>query len=1204
MRKLLSFLFAMAYSAASFGAGVQIAGDSMLLLGDYDNSAPIEDPTATLLDGTRILAPGEAEVSGDAIIVFDDKGQRLRTTGGKARLTPADAATSKYYSIYQQVGTVEAVPIGDPVDPPPPVGLLTIPDPGSPTSTPPGGEFYAGTMNTETETFYSPTGQGFDWAYWTATTVNPTPKVAVQLHAEGAFADVLTPRVSTNPDIIGLATQDGEAVGNAEYWGYALDGNPYPGRRLGLALDYLESTYTVDKTSKGVSLTGTSMGGAGAIQQTMILPTPWRSRIAHVSSTLGMHLPRRVELVTPSQTLWPADDGNNDAIWDAIDFDLKAAGDPTVRRQHYRLRFSTDDPLDQGPDGSTGVEFVNICEREKISCAASWVQNGHDANETGYVNLYDLSKFETGQTAPLLDKAIPAFTNSTGNWPTSSTDRLDESAFPRGHYNMGLVWDVAGTVDTSSTLSFPIKYERRTGLGTGISDQPAIITVDVTPRRTNAFAITHATSYDWDWDNGAQTGNIIAVGDTVTIPGITLTSGDAYKTLTITRTAVTGVDIPIVYSWSPRHLEGFTMSGSYVEPEAASVYGRLPDTANWIHGFPEANAVYRYANGTEVTMFDCVNTTLKCAALDPKVSPDATKVAFWVVYFDEIRTDVAWSVAGTAPIPMGKGPNRATLYFWDVATETVSELTQSTVNLEGGGTELRTIAAPDRYITPEWISNTKLVFSKFYQAAEGYDHAYGAQVAGSAKATPYCCKHTLTTADIDLSDVNNPVMTNETRIAKHHSQATHPFVLSDGRILVGTLQIEDQLGHNQGNGQTTLQNQWWLNILNPDGSGEFTVFGAHGLSYMGIDPYNPANETTTQSILALHYLGESSDGWALSGNYYRMTHQAGGQNLAFQIMDHGVEGKDNTLQPRLATMTPWGQEEDNPTARDETTGLHRGNAAFPVGLPNDEYMFMWGRGYCFAHLEAANANSVFLNGGPGCDPGIYKQTGKVSTNPWADLVPIVDRPDRAEFAPDIALPYSAIYGKSAPDPYTPITPTGTCTLEVTDARVFTPAPFGVRCTNGGKSCFGSDVSGYLMKQETPTAIDVDVGALIDKLVIMEVLENTTTESQIPDDQEPPHGYFLSPLGYANLETDGSIKVEVPCQTPFRMWGMDASNNLIARDQISHSLVDGEDRRCMGCHGGHSEDEFASMGGMTAFDLKIAAGKAAQTLQPITIPGYN
>ena len=130
-----------------------------------------------------------------------------------------------------------------------------------------------------------------------------------------------------------------------------------------------------------------------------------------------------------------------------------------------------------------------------------------------------------------VDRAHPAITDSTGNYPRTAGERTDMERFPRGHYNAGISWHHGRIVDRVDELLFPLKYRAHKDIGAGIPDQPGRITVSVTPRRPRQFVLEDGETLRWEWDGGALSGTAEVHGDTVTARGIPLVSGEGYKNL-------------------------------------------------------------------------------------------------------------------------------------------------------------------------------------------------------------------------------------------------------------------------------------------------------------------------------------------------------------------------------------------------------------------------------------------------------------------------------------------------------------------------------------------------------------------------------------------------------------------------------------------------------------------------------------------------
>lgn len=427
-----------------------------------------------------------------------------------------------------------------------PPGHLSAPERPASTGGGPAGRWawFPGTWHIADEDYFDPHGIDFQWAYSRSDPVPKRMRLYLHLHGSSAgtgagmghpFAPPL-PRAGQ----IEVRNQDAEAHKGEwrEWWAYGADGEPYPGRRLAGSIEFVVARYPqIDTEALGIVLTGGSMGGGGAVIQTMILPAPWRERIAYSSGLIGLVMPRRIAQKNPGQyATAPPDRGASALLWDRIDFSIQAASDAIVRGIHYRHAFSSNDGFSAGPDGNTQLEFVNLVEQHRIGGAFSWVHNGHNVGEAG-VKLPVLSSFEHPDQDVTLDRAHPAFTQSTGNHPLSAPARLDVARHPRGHYNMGLLWDHARIIDTETRLVFPIRYERRTDIGGGIPDQPRYITVNVTPRRPVNFVIRDGETLRWSWDNGAVSGHAVVVGDTVTAEAVPLTAGAPYKRLSFYRPA-------------------------------------------------------------------------------------------------------------------------------------------------------------------------------------------------------------------------------------------------------------------------------------------------------------------------------------------------------------------------------------------------------------------------------------------------------------------------------------------------------------------------------------------------------------------------------------------------------------------------------------------------------------------------------------------
>lgn len=399
-------------------------------------------------------------------------------------------------------------------------------------------KYYAGIMDIDSNTFYDPHGVDFKWAYSRKEPLPADPRIVVHMHGSGGGEGAMRVFGPSALGDIEVRTQDAEAYSQSwrEWWTFGRDGTPYPGRRIAAILEFVSKRYQIDVSDRGIVLQGPSMGGAGAVMQVMILPSPWRESIAYSSAYSGVIMPRQIAQRDPAQYgNFPPDRGATKALWDRVDFAVQSAVDPVTRGVHFRHAFSSNDQFSAGLNhASTQLLFVNLVEQHKIGGAFGWVKAGHSSHEDG-VNLPDMSQFESVEQDVTLDRAHPAITNSTGNFPLSSQDRTNQAKYPRGHYNMGITWDHANIIDEPSQLVFPLKYKRRAAMGKGIPDQPAHITISVTPRRARNFQLNDGDTLQWSWDEDKLTGSAQVTGDTVTIDKIPLTSGDGYRQLRLYR---------------------------------------------------------------------------------------------------------------------------------------------------------------------------------------------------------------------------------------------------------------------------------------------------------------------------------------------------------------------------------------------------------------------------------------------------------------------------------------------------------------------------------------------------------------------------------------------------------------------------------------------------------------------------------------------
>ncbi len=590
--------------------------------------------------------------------------------------------------------------------------------------------------------------------------------------------------------------------------------------------------------------------------------------------------------------------------------------------------------------------------------------------------------------------------------------------------------------------------------------------------------------------------------------------------------------MPVVYSWSERSKGSFTTTRG-VTVEALDNWDPLPDVAQVFQSFREANIVDRDENGVERTLFDCIgNPELHCAALDPRVSPDNKKIAFSVVYASAMQPN-RFTGEGNLPIPQLDTSTAAVIYIYD--------------------TESRTLASWPRVegvwdMHPEWISNDTLVF------VSTRANIYPIRIPGQTPAYGRYPALQRWTARVDGSNAVN--------IGPHDDMALHPLVLSDGNILTSSWKVDEKLSVGK-----TSRNLFWMMMSDQFGGKEFSVLGAHE------EAFREGSSGRFDALIALHFFGERSNGDLMTSNYYRGNHMGMGMLIAFPRLPHGVEGIGETFLPAIYRLLPWAQEEDNTTHRD-VDGNFLGKGGYPSGLPGGEVLLTKGTGFCYVGLRHENANAAYLKG-PGCDMGIYVQKRFPSEHP-SDLVKLVDSPDRHEFSADVRLPYAAVYGRAAPAVQTR-EDQGFCSLRVVNTRIGKLKAGTPACSKSG-SCIEP---GYSI-------------ADVAKLAIYEVKPHRSRQTAII--REPLEGHDMELLGYAIPESDGSVNVRIPCETPYKIRGVAADGREFIRDQIKHSLRQGEARQCLGCHAGHTmSDHVPNV--RERFSATIAGRRGASILVP-------
>lgn len=252
----------------------------------------------------------------------------------------------------------------------------------------------------------------------------------------------------------------------------------------------------------GFTLAGNSYGGSGSILLSMTIPHI-QKQIAVVDAMVPvlMFIKHFYKKTTDVQRAWKGIDP------DIADFRVVA---PTGIIDHvfYRVHGGSKDKTNNDP------EFFEICNAHKIACLGTWHGGGHAPNEAGLNMPAGLYPGDSNMQARL-DSVLPVFTNSTGNSPAKAA---------RGHYNLGLSWNVKSIVNKNNALIVPLRYKAFRNFSSdpekAIPDMPEKITASVTLRRSPVFKILPGATLNWQF--GSQSGVVTAHPDKpeVTIDGL------------------------------------------------------------------------------------------------------------------------------------------------------------------------------------------------------------------------------------------------------------------------------------------------------------------------------------------------------------------------------------------------------------------------------------------------------------------------------------------------------------------------------------------------------------------------------------------------------------------------------------------------------------------------------------------------------------
>lgn len=278
----------------------------------------------------------------------------------------------------------------------------------------------------------------------------------------------------------------------------------FNGNRIAASIDLVLERYgDAAGLSRGITLTGSSLGGAMACHQALVLPK-YQKNVAIVKSNYG-------RCMIPKHPGGAATGWGNDHF-DEVDIRLQWAKAVDI---HWRWSGGENDSLERHD-----TEFLDICEARKISCSWTWLQSGHGNNETGY--SLSSSLWLNDDQDWTLDKVRPVITNNTSN----------HRGELRGYHNMGVTWNHALITDTPTEVQIPIRYDALVNLGPELPDQPSTVSFSLTLRGIVNLPIAPGDVVVWAF--GDQSGTAIVDADGLpTIDGLSLITGSGYEVFSL-----------------------------------------------------------------------------------------------------------------------------------------------------------------------------------------------------------------------------------------------------------------------------------------------------------------------------------------------------------------------------------------------------------------------------------------------------------------------------------------------------------------------------------------------------------------------------------------------------------------------------------------------------------------------------------------------
>lgn len=663
---------------------------------------------------------------------------------------------------------------------------------------------------------------------------------------------------------------------------------------------------------------------------------------------------------------------------------------------------------------------------------------------------------------------------------------------------------------------------------------------------------------------------------------------------------------PIVYTAAPRNL---------VKPndpwQDASTLQIFSDVAFLTQGFGESDVEVIGKDLKVKKIYDCTTSTKNCAAQDAKTSPNGKLIAFSVTFAGTL-----WTHNSNKTTHLGD-PINSKIFIYNVDTEAVTQIPNQSASVINR--------------TPDWIDDDTLVMASnganLWPVRDQWNchggvypegHPRAGQKRGYnngecvSQAYPYSASgKAMQIWRINIDGTGQKNLTPQEANAIRPSVLRHPR--NKGRIAYSSWQNQEDRGYYQGSaGPGTVVNRWWIMTMATDGTSPTVLVGGHHSGYLNKNAPQ-ANFQQIEEWMALRAVGETPDGKICFTNYYRGNHM-GGMGTTWCMTppfgDFQVEGcltqacyaksffpTDKTkgpgmyVPPDVETVASFGVGSDN-DQNINAEGKTVGATGYISPMSNGHIMASWCRGWCYI-AEGGMPRS------PG-QPGFDGTSASIGGEPLADLniveflVPRVTDPfDKKQMRILVGDPLkhefdgSEVVARPISHVQPPIDESKGCYLEVVDIRnaeVYPPkaGPFKWNMRAELVGIQGNSVNPY---QQDVKASDGSIltpsfhRKNVKSLGIWGVQLHTTMY------KDPK---FMNAVNYTGWESvwymgkqdmmsDGSLKMQVPCEQPFFMSALDDRGRWITHDPFLHSLQKGETKTCHGCHDGHSVERRSELG---------------------------